>query len=104
MPTTTDGHTDRERVEELRDALRQTAAAFCGTVADLEPLADRLVHLDACLLAVERRAGVAYRGPGVRALAVDVVCGRLRALRPDLPYVSRIAAERGAEYLQSRGR
>jgi hypothetical protein len=72
-------------------------------VTDLEPLADRLVDLDTRLRAVEGRAGHAYRGPAVRTLAVDVLCGRLRCLRPDLAYVSLAAAERAAEYLQGRG-
>jgi len=104
MSATTDGRTDREDLEQLRADLRHTAAAFCDAVADLEPLADRLVDLDAHLRAAEGRAGIAHSGPGVRALAVEVLCGRLRALRPDLPYASFEAAERSAEHLQARGR
>jgi hypothetical protein len=103
MLATTDGRTDREDLEQLRDEVRQTAATFCDAVTDLEPLADRLVDLDTRLRAVEGRAGHAYRGPAVRTLAVDVLCGRLRGLRPDIAFVTVAAAERSEECLRDRG-
>jgi len=103
MLATTDGRPDREDLDQLRADLRQTAAAFCDAVTDLEPLADRLVDIEAHLRAAEGRAGHAYRGPALRTLAVDVLCGRLRALRPDLGFVTAAAAERSEECLRERG-
>ncbi len=95
---------ERDRAADLEAQLAAAGAAFVAAVDALVPLAGELARLDHELLAVNTRLGRRRRGPSADVAAVDVLCGRLTALRPSIPFASSAAADAAADLLCRRER
>lgn len=93
--------TREERVAALRAELRTAAARFCAACAELEPLAAELADVEGRLRAAEHQVGVYHDPrPTARELAAEALHGRVRALRPYVPFSTEESARRAEEALQ----
>ncbi len=83
----------------LRAELRAAGKVFADRLADLVPAAEALVHLETALRVAEDQAGLRDRRPPARELAHEMLCGRLRCLRPYLAFGTEESADRATEAL-----
>jgi hypothetical protein len=92
--------TPAERVVTLREDLRTVVARFCAACVELEPLAAELAAVEGQLRAAEHRAGIYHDPlPSPRELAAEVMHGRVRAMRPYVPFSTEESARRAEEAL-----
>jgi hypothetical protein len=91
---------DTERAVELAGELSAAAQRFAAIVDDLAAVAADLVRLEGERWAALTRAGIDCRRPPMREVCIDLLHGRLEAMRPFLPFVSAEATERAGQALQ----
>ncbi len=96
MTTTTEA---TQRAADLAEQLADVGARFVVAADELAAIAAELAALEGQHRAATNQAGAPCRRPPARELAVEVLHGRLAALRPYLPHVTTAAADRAAEQL-----
>ena len=88
-----------QRLADLDEELAAAGAVFVAAIADLEPMVARLADLEGRHRAAGNAAGIHHHRRSARELAVEVLEGRLDALRPYLPFGTRESADLAAEQL-----
>lgn len=86
----------------LAEDLRTAARAYIAAISGLAPLAERIADLEARLRVARHRAGLFTDPcPPARELAVEVLLGRLQALRPYIGPMSAEGTARAEEVLMT---
>lgn len=100
MPDAPGRDDDRERLRELAAQLSGLGERWVGAVDELVPIAEGLVHLEACRRVAEGRLDGSRRaGPSSVELAVIVLHARIGCLRPEVPFVTGAAGNAAADLL-----